>query len=50
MAAKVLKGGRDALIKVFRGAGFQELIQDAREHFFRQGEAGQARGFTFSQS
>lgn len=26
MAAKVLKGGGDALIKVFQGAGFQELI------------------------
>ena len=33
MAAKVLKGGGDALIKVFRGAGFQELVQDARGRF-----------------
>jgi len=33
MAAKVLKGGGDALIKVFQGAGFQELIQDARGRF-----------------
>ena len=49
MAAKVLKGGGDALIKVFQGAGFQELIRDARWPF-RQGEASQAGGFTFSQS
>ena len=28
MAAKVLKGGGDALINVFRGSGFQELVQD----------------------
>ena len=47
-AAKLLKGGGDALIKVFQGAGFQELIWDARP--FRQGEASQAGGFTFSQS
>jgi 23S rRNA (uridine2552-2'-O)-methyltransferase len=33
MAAKVLKGGGDALIKVFQGAGFQELIPDARGRF-----------------
>jgi 23S rRNA (uridine2552-2'-O)-methyltransferase len=33
MAAKVLKGGGDALIKVLRGAGFQELVQDARGRF-----------------
>jgi 23S rRNA (uridine2552-2'-O)-methyltransferase len=31
MAAKVLKGGEDALIKVFRGAGLQELARDARD-------------------
>ena len=30
MAAKVLKGGGDALIKVFQVAGFQELVRDAR--------------------
>jgi 23S rRNA (uridine2552-2'-O)-methyltransferase len=28
-----LKGGGDALIKVFQGAGFQELVQDARGRF-----------------
>ena len=33
MAAKVLKGGGDALIKVFQGAGFQELVQDDRGRF-----------------
>jgi 23S rRNA U2552 (ribose-2'-O)-methylase RlmE/FtsJ len=33
MAAKVLKGGGDALMKVFQGAGFQELVQDARGRF-----------------
>ena len=33
MAARVLKGGSDALIKVFRGAGFQELVKDARGCF-----------------
>lgn len=33
MAAKVLKGGGDALIKVIRGAGFQELIRDACGRF-----------------
>jgi 23S rRNA (uridine2552-2'-O)-methyltransferase len=33
MAAKVLKGHGDALIKVFQGAGFQELVQDARGRF-----------------
>jgi 23S rRNA (uridine2552-2'-O)-methyltransferase len=32
-AAKVLKGGGDALIKVFQGAGFQELVRDARDRF-----------------
>ncbi len=32
-AAKVLKGGGDALIKVFQGAGFQELVRDARGRF-----------------
>jgi len=33
MAAKVLKGAGDALIKVFQGPGFQELIRDARGRF-----------------
>ena len=33
MAAKVLKGGGDALIKAFQGAGFQELILDPRGRF-----------------
>jgi len=33
MAGKVLKGGGDALIKVFQGTGFQELVQDARGRF-----------------
>lgn len=33
MAAKVLKGGGDALIKVFQGAGFQELVRGARGRF-----------------
>jgi 23S rRNA (uridine2552-2'-O)-methyltransferase len=33
MAARVLKGGGSALIKVFQGTGFQELIRDARSRF-----------------
>lgn len=33
MAARVLKGGADALIKVFRDTGLQDLIQDARGRF-----------------
>lgn len=33
MAARVLKGGGDALIKVFQGSGFQEPVQDARGRF-----------------
>jgi hypothetical protein len=33
MAAKVLKGGGDALIKVFQGSGFQELVQEACRRF-----------------
>jgi 23S rRNA (uridine2552-2'-O)-methyltransferase len=33
MAGRVLKGGGDALIKVFQGSGFQELVQDARRRF-----------------
>ena len=35
MATRVLKPGGDALIKVFQGAGFQELVQGARGHFGR---------------
>jgi 23S rRNA (uridine2552-2'-O)-methyltransferase len=35
MAAKVLKGDGDALIKVFQGAGLQELVRDARERFVK---------------
>jgi 23S rRNA (uridine2552-2'-O)-methyltransferase len=33
MAARVLKPGGHALIKVFQGAGFQELVQEARGEF-----------------
>jgi 23S rRNA (uridine2552-2'-O)-methyltransferase len=33
MAQRVLKPGGDALIKVFQGAGFQELVQGARGRF-----------------
>jgi 23S rRNA (uridine2552-2'-O)-methyltransferase len=33
MADRVLKRGGDALIKVFQGAGFQELVGAAREKF-----------------
>ena len=35
MAKRVLKPGGDALIKVFQGSGFQELIQGARTEFER---------------
>jgi 23S rRNA (uridine2552-2'-O)-methyltransferase len=35
MAKRVLKPGGDALIKVFQGAGFQELVQAARGEFAR---------------
>lgn len=35
MAGRVLKPGGDALIKVFQGAGFQELVQGARRSFGR---------------
>ena len=35
MAGRVLKPGGDALIKVFQGAGFQELVQSARGRFAR---------------
>jgi 23S rRNA (uridine2552-2'-O)-methyltransferase len=33
MAQRVLKPGGDALIKVFQGAGFQELVRGARGRF-----------------
>jgi 23S rRNA (uridine2552-2'-O)-methyltransferase len=33
MAARVLKPGGDALIKVFQGAGFPELVRSARARF-----------------
>jgi 23S rRNA (uridine2552-2'-O)-methyltransferase len=33
MSQRVLKPGGDALIKVFQGAGFQQLVQGARERF-----------------
>jgi 23S rRNA (uridine2552-2'-O)-methyltransferase len=33
MAERVLKPGGRALIKVFQGAGFQELVQAARKRF-----------------
>ncbi|MGH8294384.1 MAG: RlmE family RNA methyltransferase [Steroidobacteraceae bacterium] len=33
IASRVLKGGGDALIKVFQGAGLQELVRDARSCF-----------------
>jgi len=35
MAARVLKPGGDALIKVFQGSGFQEMVQGARGRFAR---------------
>ena len=35
MSERVLKPGGDALIKVFQGAGFQELVQSARDKFTR---------------
>jgi 23S rRNA (uridine2552-2'-O)-methyltransferase len=35
MAGRVLKPHGHALIKVFQGAGFQELVQAARRHFAR---------------
>ena len=35
MSGRVLKPGGDALIKVFQGAGFQELVQGARGRFGR---------------
>ena len=33
MAARVLKGGGDALIKVFTVLAFRSIIRDARGHF-----------------
>jgi hypothetical protein len=44
MAAKVLKGGGDALIKAFQGTGFQELLRDARGRFAKV-KLNQAHGF-----
>jgi 23S rRNA (uridine2552-2'-O)-methyltransferase len=35
MAERVLKPGGDALIKVFQGSGFQELVQGARGRYGR---------------
>ncbi|MGH8268178.1 MAG: 23S rRNA (uridine(2552)-2'-O)-methyltransferase RlmE [Steroidobacteraceae bacterium] len=35
ISARVLKPGGDALIKVFQGAGFQELVRAARGEFAR---------------
>jgi len=35
MSGRVLKPGGDALIKVFQGAGFRELVQAARRSFGR---------------
>src|SRR5579864_3313800 len=35
LPGRVLKPGGDALIKVFQGAGFQELVQGARGRFGR---------------
>jgi 23S rRNA (uridine2552-2'-O)-methyltransferase len=33
LAGDVLKGGGDALIKVFQGAGFEDLVRAARQRF-----------------
>ena len=35
MAGRILKPGGTALIKVFQGSGFVELLQDARRQFGR---------------
>ena len=35
MASRVLKRGGDALIKVFQGAGFEDLVRTARSEFAR---------------
>ena len=47
MARAVLKGGGAALIKVFQGAGFEELVRAARAGFGRvkliKPEASRAR-------
>ena len=47
LATQVLKPGGDLLLKVFQGAGFQELVQSARKHFtkvkLRKPDASRAR-------
>ena len=47
MASRVLKRGGDALIKVFQGAGFEDLVRAARSEFARvrlvKPEASRAR-------
>ena len=47
LTSKVLKPGGNALIKVFQGAGFQELVARARQGFervkFLKPEASRAR-------
>ena len=35
MASRVLKQGGDALIKVFQGAGFEDVVRTARSEFAR---------------
>ena len=35
MASRILKPGGDALIKVFQGAGFEDLVKTARSEFAR---------------
>lgn len=50
MAAKVLNGGGGALMKVFQGAGFQELIQDTRCRRFAKVKLVKARSFPCPQS
>ena len=49
LAPTVLKPGGDALIKVFQGAGFQELVATARQAF-RAGQVCEAGGVPGSQS
>ncbi len=43
MAGRVLKPGGDALIKVFQGSDFEQLVKAARGEF-DPGEAAQAQG------
>jgi 23S rRNA (uridine2552-2'-O)-methyltransferase len=47
LSTQVLKPGGDLLLKVFQGAGFQELVQAARRHFttvkMRKPDASRAR-------